>query len=198
MSDTSPFDFGRFVPGFDFLQNLAKGATAGVPATPPLSGWIAPTISVQELDKRIAELKAVQFWLEQNARALTATVQALQVQRMTLATLDGMNVAMGDVASAFGKAAAPAEPVTPAAAAPAAKPAPRKTAPHAAASAPPGSAPESLAAAGMVDAMQWWNALTQQFQQIATKALQDAVPPPQPAPVAKAPRKAPVKRAPRK
>ena len=193
MSDTSPFDFGRFVPGFDFLQNLAKGATAGVPATPPLSGWIAPTVSVQELDKRIAELKAVQFWLEQNARALTATVQALQVQRMTLATLDGMNVAMGDVASAFGKAAAPAEPATPAAA-PAAKPAPRKSAPHAAAGAPPESAPESLAAAGMVDAMQWWNALTQQFQQIATKALQDAVPP-QPAPAAKAPRKAPTKRA---
>ena len=29
-------------------------------------------------------------------------------------------------------------------------------------------------AAGVVDPMQWWNALTQQFQQIATSAMQDA------------------------
>lgn len=84
-SDTSPFGFGRFVPGFDFLQNLAKGAAAGMPQMPPLSGWVAPTISVEELEKRISELKAVQFWLDQNSRALTATVQALEVQKMTLA-----------------------------------------------------------------------------------------------------------------
>ncbi|WP_200849891.1 PhaM family polyhydroxyalkanoate granule multifunctional regulatory protein, partial [Raoultella sp. 18099] len=75
--DTSPFGFGRFVPGFDFLQNLAKGATAGMPQMPSLSGWVAPTISVEELEKRIEELKAVQFWLDQNSRALSATVQAL-------------------------------------------------------------------------------------------------------------------------
>ena len=30
MSDSTPFGFGRFVPGFDFLQNLAKGATIAV------------------------------------------------------------------------------------------------------------------------------------------------------------------------
>ncbi|WP_353619128.1 PhaM family polyhydroxyalkanoate granule multifunctional regulatory protein, partial [Paracidovorax cattleyae] len=100
-SDTSPFGFGRFVPGFDFLQNLAKGAAAGMPQMPPLSGWVAPTISVEELEKRISELKAVQFWLDQNSRALTATVQALEVQKMTLSTLQGMNVAMGDIAKAF-------------------------------------------------------------------------------------------------
>ena len=41
MSDTTPFGFGRFVPGFDFLQNLAKGAAAGMPAMPAaLSGWV--------------------------------------------------------------------------------------------------------------------------------------------------------------
>jgi len=98
MSDSSPFGFGRFVPGFDFLQNLAKNSAIGVPAMP---GWVAPTVSEEELEKRIEELKAVQFWLDQNSRALTATVQALEVQKMTLATLKGMNVAMGDLASAF-------------------------------------------------------------------------------------------------
>jgi len=110
MSDTSPFGFGRFVPGFDFLQKLSEGAAAGTPTMPPLASWVAPTMSVEEIDQRIRELKRVQFWLEQNARALTATVQALEVQRMTLATLQGMNVAMKDMAS--GAFQAPPEPKT--------------------------------------------------------------------------------------
>ena len=101
-SDNTPFGFGRFVPGFDFLQNLAKGASSGVSAMPGLTSWVAPTVSVEELEKRIGELKSVQFWLEQNTRALAATVQALEVQKMTLATLENMNVAMGDMAGAFG------------------------------------------------------------------------------------------------
>ncbi len=81
-----------------------------MPQMPPLSGWVAPTISVEELEKRISELKAVQFWLDQNSRALTATVQALEVQKMTLSTLQGMNVAMGDIAKAFTPQAAPPRP----------------------------------------------------------------------------------------
>ncbi len=102
MSDTSNnFGFGKFVPGFDFLQSLAKGASSSIPQLPNLSNWVAPTISVEELEKRIEELKAVQFWLEQNSRALSATIQALEVQKMTLATLKGMNFSMGDVANAF-------------------------------------------------------------------------------------------------
>src|SRR6218665_3165279 len=101
MSDTPPFDFGNFGPGFDFLQSLAKGASRSMAQLPKLSNWVAPTIDVQELDKRIQELKAVQFWLEQNSRALAATIQALEVQKMTLATLEGMNFSIGDVANAF-------------------------------------------------------------------------------------------------
>jgi hypothetical protein len=56
---------------------------------------------VEDLEKRIEELKAVQFWLDQNAVALKATIQALEVQKMTLATLKGMNFSMGDVANAL-------------------------------------------------------------------------------------------------
>ncbi len=105
MSDAQNFGFGKFVPGFDFLQNLAssavKGASQNIPQMPNLGNWIAPTLNVEELDKRIDELKAVQFWLDQNAMALKATIQALEVQKMTLATLKGMNFNMGDVANAF-------------------------------------------------------------------------------------------------
>src|SRR5512146_2788045 len=101
MSETSNFGFGRFVPGFDLLQNLAKGASQTLPQMPNLSNWVAPTLNVEELEKRIGELKAVQFWLDQNAKALAATVQALEVQKMTLATLQGMNFKLGDIAGAL-------------------------------------------------------------------------------------------------
>ena len=101
MSDSPNLGFGKFVPGFDFLQNLAKGASQNIPQLPNLGNWVAPTLNVEELDKRIEELKAVQFWLDQNAMALKATIQALEVQKMTLATLKGMNFNMGDVANAL-------------------------------------------------------------------------------------------------
>ena len=105
MSDSSNFGFGKFVPGFDFLQNLAsnavKGASNSIPQLPNMSHWVAPTLNVEDLEKRIEELKAVQFWLDQNAVALKATIQALEVQKMTLATLKGMNFSMGDVANAL-------------------------------------------------------------------------------------------------
>ena len=109
MSDASkPFAFSQFVPGFDFLQSLAgAGASSGasaVPGMPSLSSWVAPTLSVEEVDRRIQELKTVQYWLEQNGHALKATIQALEVQKMTLSTLRGMNVRMEDLANAFTRA----------------------------------------------------------------------------------------------
>jgi hypothetical protein len=179
MSDNNPMGFGKFVPGFDFLQSVAKGATQALPQMPNLSNWIAPTLNVEELEKRIEELKAVHFWLEQNSKALGATIQALEVQKMTLATLKGMNFNMGDVANAFklkaadtvlggvqkmGETAAGAAQAVSGAAGAAVK----KTQAAGKKAAPAG------AATGVVDPLQWWGALTQQFQQIATNAMKDA------------------------
>lgn len=179
MSDSTPFGFGKFVPGFDFLQNLASSAVKGAASQggasmPGLGHWIAPTLNPEELDKRIQELKAVQFWLEQNSRALSATIQALEVQKMTLATLKGMNFSVSEVAKAFqihptSAAAAPAPAPSTPPAEPAAKPQPA-TPPAPAAAAEGEAAPTQ----GVVDPVQWWGALTQQFQQIASQALQDA------------------------
>ena len=101
MSDADTTGFGKYVPGFDFLQGLAKGASSNIPQMPNLANWVAPTLNVEELETRIEELKAVHFWLEQNSRALGATIQALEVQKMTLATLKGMNFNIGDVANAI-------------------------------------------------------------------------------------------------
>ena len=191
MSNTPDMSsFGKFVPGFDFLQNLAKqaagGAAQSIPQLPNLGNWVAPTLNAEELDKRIDELKAVQFWLDQNATALKATIQALEVQKMTLATLKGMNFNFGDVANAFKLKAADSmmsgmqkvtEKASDAAASvgsfagtvtPKKKPAAKKAAE------PSAKSPAPSMAAGMVDPMQLWGALTKQFGEIAAGAMKDA------------------------
>jgi hypothetical protein len=178
MSDANPF--AKMVPGFDFLQGLVKNAGAALPS---VGQWIAPTLNPEELEKRIEELRTVQFWLEQNARMLGATIQALEVQRMTLSTLKTMNVSMGELRDSLTlrvpeTAAAPAapepeddeeieeaedEPV------PAPAPAPRKPAAKKATK----SAGAGTASAGVVDPMQWWGALTKQFTELAAGAMKD-------------------------
>ena len=147
--------FSKLVPGFEFLQGLVKGAGS---ALPNMGQWVAPTLNPEELGKRIDELRTIQFWLEQNARLLEATIQALEVQRMTLSTLKTMNVQMEDLRESL-KVKMPeptAAPVNP-------------TPSHAA----PKEGPANAAPA--VDPMQWWGALTKQFTELATAAVKDSM-----------------------
>ena len=182
MSDTDSMGFGKFVPGFDFLQSLAKGASQSIPQMPNLANWVTPSLNVEELEKRIDELRAVHFWLEQNSRALAATIQALEVQKMTLATLKGMNFNMGDVANAFKLKAADSvasgvQMATERADATAKTFAEAASAVGGAARKAAGSkskAQAAAAAASLIDPMQLWGSLTQQFQQIAAGAMQEA------------------------
>lgn len=176
MADNSPF--AKFVPGFEFLQGLVSNAGASMPG---VGQWVTPTLNPQELEKRIDELRTVQFWLEQNARMLGATIQAMEVQRMTLSTLKTMNVQMEDLRDAlkikmpdattgggfFGRptgSAAGAEPMSPEPPSPAIRPASEAMPDLGAAAPPPG-----------VDPMQWWGALTQQFTQLAAHAMKQGV-----------------------
>ena len=163
MSD--PSGFAKLVPGFDFLQGLVKNAGAALPG---IGQWVAPTIDPAELEKRIEELRTVQFWLEQNARMLGATIQALEVQRMTLSTLKTMNVQMEDLRDSL-QLRMPGAPPGAAPAAPKAAGKPDAS-PAAATPAPAASAAPSP---GVVDPMQWWGALTQQFTELATSAIKD-------------------------
>ncbi|NDP63339.1 PhaM family polyhydroxyalkanoate granule multifunctional regulatory protein [Polaromonas sp.] len=184
-------DFGKLVPGFDFLQNLAKqaagSATQAIPQLPNLGNWIAPTLNVEELDKRVQELKAVQFWLDQNAAALKATIQALEVQKMTLATLKGMNFNMGDVANAFKlkvsdslsggmqRTADKAKGFAGLEIPPSAFQASKDKADNGpeAGEKSSGASDTPAPATGLADPMQWWGALTQQFQTIAAEAMKE-------------------------
>ncbi len=131
MASASPFNFENIMPGFDFLKQFA--AAGGPAGMPQAAQWVTPTLDPKELEKRIQELKSVQFWLDQNAKALSATIQALEVQRMTLETLQGMNLGVADVAAAM----------------------------------------KGQSNTSPVDPMQWWGAISQQFQSIAAKTMQD-------------------------
>ena len=177
--------FAKLVPGFEFLQGLVKNASATLPS---IGQWVAPTLNPEELEKRIGELRTVQFWLEQNARMLGATIQALEVQRMTLSTLKTMNVQMEDLrdslqirlptASAPAPSPAPAPTAVDKAKPPAPVPTPaiadESKAETDGAAATPAAAPRAGAATtGAVDPMQWWGALTKQFTQLAASAMKE-------------------------
>lgn len=170
-SNAAGFDFARLIPGFDFLQQMAQpGAAAG----PALSQWIAPTLDPQETGKRIQELKTVLFWLEQNATALKATIQALEVQQLTCQTLQDMQANMASwtqqmqqsVAGA-GTAAENEQPVKEQAAATGNKHAAEDEA------AADRVAAEATAQQAMEQAGQWWGSLLQTFGQIANHAQQE-------------------------
>ncbi|MFM2187971.1 MAG: PhaM family polyhydroxyalkanoate granule multifunctional regulatory protein [Burkholderiaceae bacterium] len=196
---TSPF-----APGFDFLKSLTDQAGKGLeglqqmnPWGAAMTGglnsgiaglkgmnrfqqWVAPTLDPDELDKRIEELRTVQFWLEQNAKLLGATIQALEVQRMTLSTLRSMDVPLPDLQAVLGAMM----PASPAQQAPAKAPAPKAAGPNSERAAgkarrsssrpreaPSGKQDAATGTAAPVDPMKWWGALTEQFQQLAAQAL---------------------------
>jgi hypothetical protein len=165
MADNTSFT--KLVPGFDFLQGLVKNAGS---ALPNIGQWVAPTLNPEELEKRIEELRTVQFWLEQNARMLGATIKALEVQRMTLSTLKTMNVQMDDLRDSL-KIRMPQAPDASAPAAAAPDTAARK---HPKASRAANGSTTKADAPPVVDPMQWWGALTKQFTQLATTAMKDS------------------------
>lgn len=107
----------------DFNQSLEMFKTMwGNGATPGdmgsfgagLGGGAAmPTLDVEELEKRIADLKSVENWLQLNMNVLRTTIQGLEVQRATLVALKSFGAAltpeaMSEATKAAQKAAAQA------------------------------------------------------------------------------------------
>src|SRR5687768_6205135 len=85
----------------EFVKNLWGGMNipgVGMTGMPGMSGG---SLSTEELDKKIADLKAVESWLNLNIGMLRGTIQALEVQRGTIAALKTMGENM---AQAMGKA----------------------------------------------------------------------------------------------
>lgn len=184
----NPYVQGHAIPGMEFFQSMLKGA--GLPTG--FASWMAPTMDPQELEQKITDLKAVLQWLEANARLTQATIQTLEVQRMTLAALKTMNVDLGDLAGRMAEAmqagaqdmgaAAQRASTVGQSASPAAE---RVGSPEEDGEIPTSPAADVDSAAkaasgpasplpGMMDPMQWWNAVSQQFSQVATQALRES------------------------
>lgn len=135
---------GAVTDTLEFVKNL--WGSMGVPGM-NIPGITAPMLSVEDLDKKITDLKAVEAWLNVNLSMLRGTVQALEVQRATIATLKTMGESLA-AASRQPQAAAPDAPKT--SAGPAAKPG--------------ASTPDPTPAA-------WWDLLQDQFKQAVSSAM---------------------------
>jgi hypothetical protein len=161
----------------EFVKNLWGGMQipGTMPGMPPLPG---AGMSVEDLDKKIADLKAVEAWLTLNQNMLHGTIQALEIQRGTLATLkamgDSMAQAMGQTkvsessvapfAQFFAQMAQTATPPAPAQTPPTPTP-PPPPAPDAAQAAP------DAAGAAMPAAVAWWNLLQDQFRHAVASTI---------------------------
>ena len=136
----------------EFVKNL--WGSMGVPGM-NVPGLAVPSLAPEDLDKKIADLKAVESWLNVNMSMLRGTIQALEVQRTTLATLKTMST---QFAQAMGQPA-PSGPAT-------------------------ASAGNALDPAAMLPAATaWWNLLQDQFKQAVSNTMTpEATPASAPAP----------------
>jgi hypothetical protein len=66
---------------FEFFQKMWN------PASFPLPGMFTPTLSVEEVEKKIAELTAVENWLKMNLTFLQMTIKTLEMQKSALQAL---------------------------------------------------------------------------------------------------------------
>jgi hypothetical protein len=179
----------KFIPnlsvtdGFDFVKNIWGSL--------PITSVMSSTTDVDELDKRIADLKAVEQWLNVNMSMLRATIQGLEVQRATIATIKsfGENLTAASTKgerSELDEAAlreavnrvmgqAPAEPSVSA-------PKPESTAPLTSEGSPVGSKSkaqkksavdeaEESSKALIANAAAWWVLLQDQLNKVAAAAI---------------------------
>jgi len=155
---------------FGSVLTGAQPGSAAAPSLSMMSDMMAPLTNVEELDKRITDMRAVEQWLKLNLSMLQSAIQALEVQRATLATLRAFG-AFAQSSMAQPASAAPNPAADPArASAPSwAKPAEPAAAAESATAAD--AAEEDAAAAPSFDASAWWNLLQSQFNQIAQFAM---------------------------
>ena len=59
------------------------------PMSFPLPGMVTPTLSVEELERKITELKGVENWLRMNLGFLEMTIKTLEMQKSALEALAG-------------------------------------------------------------------------------------------------------------
>ena len=66
---------------FEFMQKMWN------PMSFPLPGMITPTVNVEEIEKKITELQAVENWLTMSTGFVQMTIKTLQMQKSALDSL---------------------------------------------------------------------------------------------------------------
>lgn len=188
-----PLGFGNLFDPVEFFRK--SWSQLNLPAA------FAPTMDVDELDRRIKDLKAVEQWLTVNMNMLRGSIQAMEVQRGTIAAINAFGKA---ISSPTPSEAAPTDTASSragsgrseTAGAEVRMPTPgagqgllpedaaieqARTGGSAGAAEAP-AAPQSAqtpsaaptADMPMLDPTAWWNMLQQQFQQVASSAMSGA------------------------
>ncbi|MES2046900.1 MAG: PhaM family polyhydroxyalkanoate granule multifunctional regulatory protein [Pseudomonadota bacterium] len=182
---SSPFQ-GAEIPGMASM-NDPLGFVKKLWGDMHLPGMVTPTVSVDELDKKIKDLKTVESWLNVNMNMLRGTIQALEVQRATISTLKSMGESfaqqMNTASTSTGYAAA-----SEAAKSNAAWPMPTQEAEPAKAAAKEAEPAEPVAKAKTAKAetadksetnapfanpAAWWGLLQDQFKQAVNTAMEN-------------------------
>lgn len=145
-----------------------------------LPGMVAPTFDVDELEKRIKDLKAVEGWLRMNLSMLQATIQGLEMQVTTLSAVK----AMGTMATNAAQQAA--QQATQSASQPAPQPSAPATPPPASEAPAAGVGPETVGAFSQA-AMWPWQLMQQMQEQLQQQADAAKAKAPEPKPAAKKP-----------
>ena len=180
--NNNPFVLPGFGQSGDMAQNpliasmeMMRQAWQGLASTGGANAAaMSAPVSVEDLEKRIADMRAVENWLRMNLSMLSSTIQGMEVQRSTIATLKSfMTSAAGAAPNSNG-------------------PSPLEVALGMMSPAPAGSGPSSKTAAGSakskdsadadkagasVAAQAWWDMVQKQFDTLAaatTATLQGA------------------------
>ena len=86
---------------FEFMKKLWN------PMGLPMPGMVAPTLDVDAVEKKIADLKSVENWLNLNLNMLRLSIQGLEMQRNTLAAMKAMQAGTADAGGQAGKSPFP-------------------------------------------------------------------------------------------
>lgn len=131
-----------------------------------IPGMSMPSMSPEDIDKQIADLKAVESWLQMNMNMLRGSIQALEVQSATLSALRSMSQSFAQAASPSGTGQG-----EPAFDSPFAKPS-SSGGDEAADQPAAGVLPEAAAmAAQFANPAMWWNVVQEQFSNAVGQAM---------------------------
>lgn len=191
MGQNSDLSGNPLLASMEMMRQAWAGLTGpgGLASSLPM----APPMNLEDLDRRIAELRSVENWLRMNLSMLSSTIQGMEVQRSTISTLRafvdsaasmdmnavrdsgaasplevvlGLKPAPKSAAKPTSSSAFSARDDKPQDAPPADAAADATNATHASESAGPVMT-EQMGAAAQSASKAWWDLLQQQFNQIA-------------------------------